>query len=203
MLKVQGNTTAFLLVLVASLCMLDGCGGSYQLHGTVLNDLKPAPNFTLTGYNGQTFRLSDQRGKVVLLFFGYTLCPDVCPTTLADIAAIKRKLGSDAAQVQVVFITIDPERDTQERLKRYVTTFDQTFIGLRGTQAELDPVIKAYGVTAIRHPMPNSAIGYVMDHSAYTYVIDQKGQWREIFSYGTNPDDITSDIRYLAQEGTL
>jgi protein SCO1/2 len=181
--------------------LLSACGGSYQLRGTRVEPPNQAPDFTLTDQHGQPFHLSQQHGKVVVLYFGFTTCPDICPTTLADLAAVRRQLGDDAGPVQVALITVDPERDTVERMGRYVTRFDPTFIGLSGTPEQVAPVIKAYGVTAIKRPLPKSALKYTMDHSSFIYVIDQQGKWCELFSHGAAVDDIASDLRYLVKNG--
>jgi protein SCO1/2 len=165
----------------------------------VLDPLAQAHDFTLTDQHGQPFRLSDQRGKVVLLYFGYTSCPDVCPTTLAALAAVRRALGPDAQKVQVVFITVDPGRDTQEVIQRYLASFDPSFIGLRGTQAKLDPIIEAYGVTASADSHDTHAHDYKVTHSSYVYVIDPAGRWRMVLHEDDKVEDIVSDVRYLAQ----
>lgn len=189
-----------LLGLLGGALLLSACG-SHSYRGTVLEPPSQAPDFTLTAHTGQPFRLSEQRGKVVLLFFGFTNCPDICPTALNDLAVVRRKLGADAEQVQVAFVTVDPERDSLERLQKYVRIFDKTFLGLRGTQAELSPILKAYGATAIRRDLPNSALGYTMDHSAFTYLIDQQGKWRELFNDSVSTDDMAGDIRYIVRNG--
>lgn len=189
-----------LVLLATCACLLVACG-QYQWRGTVIEPPNTAADFTLTDQHGQPFRLSDQTGKVTVLFFGFTSCPDICPTAMADLAAAKRDLGRDGDNVQVALITVDPERDTNERLGAYVTAFDPSFIGLRGSQTELDAVMKAYGASAIRRELPGSALGYTMDHSGFMYVIDRNTKWREVFAHGTAPTDITNDLRYLARGG--
>lgn len=186
------------ITLLTALLLLNGCG-SYTFRGTVLEPPNDATDFTLTDQSGQPFRLSEQRGKIVLLYFGFTSCPDVCPMELASLARMRRELGDDAERVRVAMITVDPDRDTQERMRQYVTAFDPTFIGLHGTQAELDPILKAYGVMATRRDIPNSAMEYTMDHSAFVYVIDAEGRWRVLFAQGSKTEDITSDVRYLVR----
>lgn len=190
--------------VLALLCALglSACGGPYTFRGDLNEDLRAAPDFVLADARDQPFRLSDQHGKVVLLFFGYTSCPDVCPTALSDLAAVARKLGAEASLIQVAFISIDPERDTPERLQRYVTAFNPSFIGLRGSPQELQPILKAYRVKVVRTELPGSALGYAMDHSAFIYVIDQAGRWRERFNPMHTVDDIVSDLRYLMRNGS-
>lgn len=173
------------------------CGQPYQLRGTVLEPPSQAADFTLDDHNGQSFTLGEQRGKVVLLFFGFTTCPEICPTTLAEMKAVRERLGAAAERVQVVFVTVDPERDVADRMRRYVTSFDPSFLGLVGTQEQLQPIYEAYGVTAIRRELPDSALKYTMDHTSHTYVIDPRGQLRELMPYGSRIDDIVSDVEYL------
>jgi protein SCO1/2 len=192
---------AAIVMLLLSAIALSSCGEPYRFRGTMIEPPNDAPDFTLSDQHGQPFRLSEQRGKVVVLYFGFTSCPDICPTTLADLAAVRRELGADAEHLQVALITVDPERDTQERLARYMQAFDPTFIGLRPTQAELPVVLKAYGATAIRRELPGSALGYTMDHSGFMYVIDQAGRWREVFAHGSEITDITSDLRQIIRTG--
>jgi len=165
----------------------------------VIEPPKAAPDFTLTGADGQPFQLSAQRGKVVLLFFGFTRCPDVCPTTMADVAAAREQLGDDAKNTEVVFISVDPERDTSANTDAYVKRYDPSFIGLSGTPEELEPIKKAFGVTAIKRDLPNSQFGYTVDHSAFLYVIDKQGTWRALLPFGVTSEDIASDTRYLAR----
>lgn len=189
------------LAMLAGL-LLGACGG-HTFHGTIIRPPNPAPDFTLTTHSGQPFRLSEQRGKVVVLFFGFTHCPDVCPTALGDLAAVFRRLGADADQVQVAFVTIDPARDTPELMARYVTLFDQRFIGLSGSQAAIDPIVKAYGVAVQRRDLPGSALGYTMDHSAFLYVIDKTGAWGQLFGPDLTVDQMADDLRYIVREGAF
>lgn len=189
--------SALLVALV--LAALAGCGAP-KLNGTVLDPASPAPDFTLTDEQGQPFTLSDQRGKVVVLFFGFTSCPDICPAELSNLAAATRQLGDAASDVQVILVSLDPERDTSERLAQYVKAFDPSFKGLRGDTAELEPVVKAYGVYYQRRDLPDSALGYTIDHSGFVYMIDKAGNWREVLANGTPVADIVSDLRALARE---
>jgi protein SCO1/2 len=157
----------------------------------------PAPDFTLTDQHGQPFRLSDQRGHVVLLFFGYTHCPDVCPTTLATWKRVHEALGPDAERVRFVFITVDPERDTRERLQQHLAVFNPAFIGLTGTADELAAIYQAYGVFHEKAAASGSAAGYLVNHTASVYVIDPDGRWRLQFGFGTPAEDMVHDIREL------
>lgn len=155
-----------------------------------------APNFTLTDQEGQLYTLADQRGKAVLLFFGYTHCPDVCPQTLVDFRRIKSALGPLADRVQFVFVTLDPERDTPEKLKEYLEIFDPSFVGLSGQPQELEPVWQAYGAFA-QKTEPDENGHYWVIHSSYTYMIDPDGDLRVVYSFDTPPDDIVADLLHL------
>ncbi len=189
------------LILLLLAGLLSGCRVQTRLNGLVLEPAQPAPDFTLTDQQGRPFQLSGQRGRIVLLYFGFTQCPDLCPTTLAEMANLRRKLGAEAQQVQVALITVDPERDTGEVMGGYVRVFDPTFLGLHGTREQIDVVIRAYGVTAVKRELPNSAMGYTMDHSSFVYVIDQDGRWREQFAHGTDLDLMVNDVRTLIRTG--
>jgi protein SCO1/2 len=158
---------------------------------------RPAPDFTLKTADGDDFRLGRHRGDVVVIAFGYTFCPDVCPTTLAELAQVKAKLGPRARYLRVAFVTVDPERDVPERLRTYTRAFDPAFVGLTGTAAELAQVRRAYGVTAERRVVPGTAAAYLIDHSAFLYVVDPQGLLRLMIPFGTPVDDMTHDIQLL------
>jgi len=163
----------------------------------VLEPPRPAPDFTLRTPAGAEFRLARHRGDVVALTFGYTFCPDVCPTTLAELTQVRARLGAAARRLHVVFITVDPERDTPERVRAYTRAFDATVIGLLGTAEELARVRKAYGVTAQKRVVPGTSAAYLVDHSAFVYIIDPEGRLRLMFPFGTSIDDMTHDIELL------
>lgn len=194
---VRFTSTCLIGLLLAS--MLASCG-PYTFRGQTIDSPTPAADFTIMRQDGQPFQLSSQRGKLVALFFGFTHCPDICPTTLADMQAVRKQLGNDADKLQVVFISIDPERDTPELVQRYVGAFDPGFIGLSAPPAALEPLYQEYGVTAIKRELPDSALGYTMDHSTYIYILDTAGRWRLIFPYDTPTDDIVSDLRQLLKQ---
>jgi len=168
----------------------------YQYKGSLIEPPMPAPDFSLRQGTGETFTLSEQKGSVALLFFGYTACPDVCPLTLAEMKRVKSELGRLADQVEVVFITVDPERDTPERMSQYVAGFDEKFIGLSGTEEELAPVYKGYGVYRAKRET-GSAAGYLMDHTSVVYLIDPDSNLRLTYAYGTPPEAIAADIRQV------
>jgi protein SCO1/2 len=171
----------------------------YAFHGAVIVPATRAPDFTLTTHTGNAFRLSEQRGKVVVLYFGYTFCPDVCPTTLMEFKKIRARLPRENDRVQFVFVTVDPERDTPTKLRDYLAVFDPAFVGLTGTMAELEPVWHAYGVYRAKVP-GSSAMAYTMDHSARVYVIDANGDLRVTYSYGEDADNIAQDLTHLLGE---
>jgi protein SCO1/2 len=186
-------------VLVLSLLIttfLTACGGT-SFRGSVLDEPVSVPDFELTDENGHLFRLSDQRGDVVLLFFGYTSCPDVCPTTLATWRKVHEALGDDAGQVRFVFVTVDPERDTAERLGLHVNAFNPDFVGLTGRPEELQPVYDVFDVYYEKDTSSGSALGYLVNHTATTFVLDPEGQWRLRETFGTEVEDIVHDIRQL------
>lgn len=170
---------------------------SISFHGGTLNPPRPAPDFVLIDQHGEPFRLRDQKGKAVVLFFGYTTCPDVCPGTLAHYRRVKEMLGEDADRVEFVFITVDPERDTTERLAEYVAIFDPEFIGLTGDRADLERVWADYGVYAERVDEPDSPVGYWMNHTSLSYVIDPKGDLRLAHLFGTPVEAVVEDLRRL------
>jgi protein SCO1/2 len=184
---------AFVLGIMGALAWAGGPG----FRGGVLDPPRPAPEIVLGAHDGSEFRLSRHRGDVVAIAFGYTFCPDVCPTTLAELAQVRARLGSAAQRLRVVFVTVDPERDGPERLRAYTQAFDRTFVGLTGGPEELGLVQKAYGVVARKQAVRGTAAAYLVDHSALVYVVDSEGRLRLTFPFGTSIDDMTHDIRLL------
>lgn len=171
-----------------------------QLYGGVLDPAPPAANFTLTRHDGSPFELNQYRGKIVLLFFGYTSCPDVCPTTMAELRqAISELKDEDKALVQVVFVAVDPDRDTPLRIQEYASHFSPNFIGLSGTIEELQVVWDAYGVFR-EVEQTDSALEYLVSHTARIYLIDKDGSLRLTYAFGTSPDDIAHDLKILVKE---
>ena len=157
-----------------------------------------AKDFSLTDQNGQTRSMKDFTGKVVVVFFGYTQCPDVCPTTLQELLEVQRMLGADGAKVQPVFITVDPERDTAQLLQSYMANFDPSFVALRPTPEQLQPLLKDFKIYA-KKVEGKTATSYTMDHSAQSYVYDTKGRLRLYNRYGTGPQALADDIKLLLQ----
>lgn len=166
--------------------------------GTVYGEpYPPAPEIALTRGDGSSFQLRELRGGVVLLFFGYTSCPDVCPTTLAELNSALQKLGEDKARnVKVVFVTVDPQRDTPERVQEYVNHFNDSFIGLSGDEPQLAKTWSDYGV--FRETVEGvSAAGYLVNHTARVTLIDQDGNLRVSYSFETPVDDIVHDLKLV------
>ena len=155
-----------------------------------------AKGFALTDQNGKPRTLQEFAGKVVVVFFGFTQCPDVCPTSMAELAEVKKLLGPDGDKLQAVFITVDPERDTPDVLKAYMGNFDPTFIALRPTMTELPDFAKSYKVF-YKKVEGKTASSYSMDHSAGSYVYDAKGQIRLYSRYGSGAEALASDIKLL------
>jgi protein SCO1/2 len=170
-----------------------------SFRGTAYAEPYPvAPEIELRRANGSSFRLSEARGRLVMLFFGYTSCPDVCPTTMAELNQALEKLGEQADQVEVLFVTVDPQRDTPERVQEYVSHFNPGFIGLSGSETELAKVWNDYGV--FREVVDGtSAAGYLVDHTARVTMIDQQGNLRVSFPFDTPVEDIVHDLKLLVQ----
>ena len=168
----------------------------HTFSGTVLETPQPAYNFSLVGPNDQKVRLSDSNGKMRVIFFGYTSCPDVCPTTLADLARMLKLMGSQADQVQVLFISVDPEKDTPQLIKGYLSQFDSRMIGVSGTLDDIHTTAREYNIFFEKKPTSYPG-GYTIDHTAIIFLIDPAGNLRMIFPYGTKPPDMAADISYL------
>jgi protein SCO1/2 len=155
-----------------------------------------ARDFRLTDFNGKPRSLADFRGKVVVVFFGYTQCPDVCPTTLSDMAEVKKRLGPDGEKLQVIFVTLDPDRDTPQVLSQYVPGFDPSFIGLSGTREETAAVAKDFKVFYQKVP-GRTETSYTLDHTAGSYVFDREGRLRLFVRHAGAVDTIVDDLKKL------
>jgi protein SCO1 len=170
----------------------------YTFKGSSFETPLAVKDFTLTDQNGQPFRLSDQEGKVVSIFFGYTNCPDVCPVTLSDFRQARAILGSKAEVARFVFITVDPERDDPDRIRAYLDLFDPEISGLTGDLDELAAVWDTFGVYQEKVDV-GSASGYLVDHTSRVYVIDKDGGLRLTFQFGLEAEEMAQDILYLIE----
>lgn len=182
---------------VLLLCVVTTSNAAPELIAGVFDPPRSAPGFEIFGSNGSMLRLSDHLGKIVILGFGFTSCPDVCPTTLAILAQARKQLGDDAKHLQVIYITVDPQRDTAEQMRKYLATFDKSFVGGTGEEAELNAIRKEYGIIADKKTYGSS---YTYAHSSYTYLIDRKGMLRALMPYGHKADDFAHDVRALLAE---
>jgi protein SCO1/2 len=185
-----------------ALLALAGCQPASEppaFQGTDITGAAFARDFSLTDHTGQTRTLADFRGKVVAVFFGYTHCPDVCPTTLSDFAAARQQLGADAKRVQVIFVTVDPQRDTPELLRAFVPAFDPSFLGMYTDAATLAKLAQEYKVV-YQKTSSKGLDDYLIDHTAGTYIYDPAGRLRLLEPYGSSPDAIASDLKALLAE---
>ncbi len=164
--------------------------------GTVLQSTNPAFDFALTADSGKTVRLSDYKGKVVLLYFGYTFCPDVCPATLANAGQAIRSLGQKGEEVQLIMISVDPARDTPEKLAKYVAHFHPSFIGITGTDDQISEAAALYGVYYQKHE-GTEATGYLVDHTATLMAVDKEGYLKLLIPFGATVEEIASDLKNM------
>jgi len=194
---------ALAITAAAAAFLLTGCGGdapkfrSSDVTGTTFGR-----DFALTDHRGKPVTLASYRGKIVVLFFGYMQCPDVCPTTLATLAETMKMLGQDAASVQVLFVTVDPDRDSGELLAQYVPAFNPTFVGLRGDADATARTAKEFKILYQKQPgrTPDT---YTVDHSAGTFIFDPQGKLRLYVSYGQGADVFAHDIRELLRSSAM
>jgi len=184
------------LLLLLLVCLVLAQCTKPQFNNIDISGAEYARDFTLTDVGGARRTLADYRGKVVVLFFGYTHCPDVCPTTLAELAKARKLLGADASRVQVLFVTLDPERDTPQLLGRYVPAFDPSFVGLTGTDPQIEGVAREFKVffKKVAGSTPDS---YTLDHSSGSFVFDPQGRVRLYVRDGAPADQIASDLKRL------
>ena len=181
----------------ATAALVAACGKNKPQFSSVdLTGADYAKDFRLPDQDGRIRSLKDFQGKVVVLFFGYTQCPDVCPTTMTELAQVRKLLGADGDKLQVLFVTVDPERDTPQVLKSYMANFDPGFIALRGAPDQLAAMAKDFKVF-YKKTEGNTPTSYSMDHSAASYVYDPKGQLRLYTRYGSGTQGLASDIRLL------
>ena len=199
MMRVAPLRGVFVLLLVAALA---ACGESPKPPAFKTTDISGAEfgkGFELLDTSDKPTTLADFKGKVVVLFFGFTHCPDVCPGTLAELALVKQQLGADGDRMQVIFVTLDPQRDRPEILKEYVPAFDPTFVGLYGDDATIARTAKDFKVFYKKVP-GSTPDTYTLDHTAAAFVFDPKGRLRLFASYGQGPEALTHDIKLLLRE---
>jgi protein SCO1 len=190
--------------LLGAAALLGGCdklglttpANAPSFRGVDITGAEYARSLSLPDQNGRPRTLADFKGKVVVVFFGYTQCPDVCPTTMAELAQVKKSLGQDGERVQGVFVTVDPERDTPETLKAYMAGFDPSFIALRGTPEQTAATAKEFKVFFAKAPGRTEG-AYTMDHTAGSYVFDTQGRVRLFVRYGAGAEPLTADLKAL------
>ena len=191
------SSRRFCSITICSLALAAACDSRPQFKSTDITGAPYGHTFELTDHTGKPRRLEDFRGKAVVLFFGFTHCPDVCPTTLADISHAVKTLGPDAERVQVVMVSVDPERDTQEALAKYVTAFDPRFIGLRGDMEATRKVAQEFKIYFEKRKQGTS---YTVDHSAQSYVIDPQGRLRLLVRHDRIAQDLAADLRTVLHQ---
>jgi len=187
----------FWSIIICSLA-LAACDGAAKFKSTAITGAEYGRSLELQDTSGRLRHLADFRGKAVVLFFGFTHCPDVCPTTLADLAGVVKTLGPAADRVQVLFVTVDPERDTAEALAKYVGAFDPRFIALRGDLAATQRVAKEFKIYFEKRKQGES---YTIDHSAQSYVIDPQGRLRLLVRHDRLAQDLPDDLRVILKQG--
>ena len=190
------------IVLVIGVAVSIGVISSlpYTFHGSTIEPAFSAPDLPLTSSESMSFHIEQDRNKIVLVFFGYTDCPDVCPATLAQLRQVLAKLGKQATSVQVLLVTVDPARDTAEQLKQYLKPFGPAFIGLTGSDDQLQPVWNAYGVYRENRPS-GSPDTYSEDHSARIYLVDPQGRLRLTYTDASEIDSIVQDVQHILNGG--
>ena len=191
---------AALLLAALLLVGLGACSAeaTHEFAGAVLEDPEPLPDFTLTSAEGPV-SLSDFRGQYVFLYFGYMFCPDFCPTTMAKLARVHRELGDDAARMQVVMVSVDPDRDTPDALAEYTAAFNPSFMGITGTKEEIDAAGEPYGLFYQRNE-GSAATGYLVDHSTRTYLIGPDGRALVAYPHDAPAEGILADLRWLIDQ---
>ena len=187
-------------ILLMSLALLGSAAAAAddELIAGVFNPPRLAPEFSLRGSDGAELKLSRYRGKVVLMAFGYSSCEAVCPITLHVLAQAREKLEAAAGQLQVLYITVDPDRDDPARMRSFLGAFDPSFIGGSGTPQQLAAVRTAYGIS-VSDKIPMAG-GYALNHSSFIYLIDRSGKLRALMPYGHGPDDFVHDVRILLKQ---
>lgn len=182
--------------LVALSSLLAACSGQDQLHGVMVDPPRDVAAFTFTMSDGRTFSTAPEAKKPMVLFFGYTHCPDVCPTTMADWKRAKQKLGPDGDRVRFVFVSVDPERDSPLIAEKYAKQFDTTFVGLSGSAATTTGIMAAFGASAAREGLPDNK-NYSVSHSAQAFLVDSKGRLVAMYPFGIGWDALAADLETI------
>lgn len=191
------------IILIALVAAGVGCQAfapAYEFKGSVLEPAAPLPDFELNATTGQPFRLSDVKGDIALVYFGYTYCPDVCPLTMADVRQAINGLEQGRDRVHVIFVSVDPERDTPEVLSRYLAAFDPSFIGLTDNFEKVKEVMKPYGAFAEKETAAGSVAGYLVSHSARLYLVNADQNLLLMYPFGFEAEDLRSDLAYLLSQ---
>jgi protein SCO1/2 len=200
LIRIFQATTGVILGLVLALGLLRRGNSSAQGESDshFLEAPLPAPEFTLTGHHGEEFHSFSSGRELLAVFFGYTFCPDVCPLTLSHLSSAFREMGEEGQRIQVLLITVDPSRDTPERLKAYLEVFHPSFLGLTGTEAEIRAVADAFGAFFSRS---GEGEAYTVDHTARTFIIDRSGRIPLTFPVTATPAEMVRDLTLLLENG--
>ena len=190
------------VVAIATFVGCDSSTPDTPFYGTEISPARAAPGFSGPNWDGTSFTLAGQRGKVVLLAFGYTFCPDVCPFTLRRLAKVHEQLGDRAAQIAVVFVSVDPERDTIDKLKTYIPSFHRDFFGLRPEGEDMAALLKDYHIKVTKQPPATGGGYYAVDHTGDVFLIDKTGQLRLTHPHNTTVDALLTDVQSLLEEET-
>jgi protein SCO1/2 len=188
----------FPILLLTAALAANAAGPDPVLKAGVLSPAMAAPALNLQGTDGKPLGLERFHGKVVMLAFGFSSCGEVCPITLATLAGARRKLGEQSANVQVVYVTVDPERDDAARMKKYLASFDPTFVGGVGSRAQIDAAQKNYGISSTKQVYADG--NYTIGHSSSIYLIDRAGKLRAVMPYGHGTEDFVHDLRILLRQ---
>lgn len=185
--------------VLASLLLVAACSKAPSFEGMAIDPPRDMPAFTFVDADSSRVVLGPERGRPMVLFFGYTNCPDVCPTTLAEWARVKAQLGADAARVRFVFVTVDPDRDTPAVARRYARQFDSTFVGVSGDPTTTAAIMQAYGVAAGREEV-GSAAGYLVSHSSQVFLVNGVGQLVALYPFGTRWEALAADLAQVLEQ---
>ncbi len=185
------------LLFGAILLLGTSCTPTYTFNGTLLEPAMSIPEFELMRTDGEPFTSNDLQGKITLIYFGYTFCPDVCPLTIADVKTALNNLEIEQDQVQVVFVSVDPERDTPEILDNYLSAFDSSYIGLTDSLEKTEVAKSAFGVFSEKAEVEDSAADYLVNHTARLFLVNDQGEIALLYSFGFKPDELQSDLQHL------